>query len=451
LTLKHKATSIRLADFTSAPMRAFHMSWFAFFICFFGWFGLAPLMPVIRSEFHLTKAQIGNLTIASVAITVIVRALIGFLCDRIGPRRAYTWLLILGSFPVMLVGLAHDYQTFLLFRLAIGAIGASFVITQYHTSVMFAPNIVGTANAASAGWGNLGGGVTQMVMPLLFAGFIALGADKWWGWRMAMFIPGVIMFLTGIAYYFLTQDTADGDFKALRERGDMTGKSAAGGAFAAACRDPRVWALFVIYAACFGMELTIDNIAALYFTDNFHLGLTAAGFVAGSFGMMNIFARALGGIVSDRCHQKAGLRGRALLLGGTIFCEGLALMLFSQMRWLPLAIATMMLTGLFIKMSNGATYAVVPFVNKKALGAVSGIVGAGGNVGSVLAGFLFKGSMPWTQALLVLGATITVISLFTLKVRFSDAEEHSANHEITTRLSGQMVAPDMTPAGAMGD
>ena len=61
--------------------------------------------------------------------------------DRIGPRRAYTWLLLLGSLPVMLVGLAHDYQTFLLFRLAIGAIGASFVITQYHTSVMFAPNI----------------------------------------------------------------------------------------------------------------------------------------------------------------------------------------------------------------------------------------------------------------------------------------------------------------------
>jgi NNP family nitrate/nitrite transporter-like MFS transporter len=446
MTLKTKATRIRLADVSSAPMRAFHMSWFAFFICFFGWFGLAPLMPVIRQEFHLTKAQIGNLTIASVLITVVVRALIGFLCDRIGPRRAYTWLLILGSLPVMGVGLAHDYQTFLLFRLAIGAIGASFVITQYHTSVMFAPNIVGTANAAAAGWGNLGGGVTQIVMPLLFAGFLALGADKWWGWRMAMFIPGVIMLLTGIAYYFLTQDTADGDFVALRSRGEMTGKSSASGAFAAACRDRRVWALFVIYAACFGMELTIDNIAALYFTDNFHLGLTTAGLVAGSFGMMNIFARALGGIVSDRCNTIRGLRGRVLLLGGTIFCEGLALMLFSQMRWLPLAIGTMMLTGLFIKMSNGATYAVVPFVNRKALGAVSGIVGAGGNVGSVLAGFLFKGSMPWTQALLVLGATVTVISLFSVLVRFSPAEEGSAEREIDVRISGELV-----PAGAMGD
>ncbi|HWF08390.1 MAG TPA: hypothetical protein VG297_07995, partial [Bryobacteraceae bacterium] len=155
---------------------------------------------------------------------------------------------------------------------------------------------------------------------------------------------------------------------------------------------------------------------------------------------------ALGGIVSDRCAKSRGLRGRVLLLGATLCCEGVALMLFSRMRLLPLAIATMMLTGLFIKMSNGATYAVVPFVNRKALGAVAGIVGAGGNLGSVLAGFLFKGSMPWTQALLVLGATITVISLLAVVVRFSEAEEVSAEKEIAARLSG-----DLAMAGAMGD
>ena len=446
MTIRNKATSIRLLDFKSIPMRAFHMSWFAFFLCFFGWFGVAPLMPVIRDQLHLTKAQIGNLTIASVAITVLVRMVIGWLCDHIGPRRAYTWLLILGSLPVMTVGLAHDYSTFLLFRLAIGAIGASFVITQYHTSVMFAPNIVGTANAAAAGWGNLGGGVTQMVMPLLFAGFVSLGVGAWWGWRMAMFVPGVMMLLCGIAYYRLTQDTADGDFAELRARGELASRSGAGSAFATACRDSRVWALFVIYGACFGMELTIDNIAALYFTDYFHLALTAAGIVAGSFGMMNVFARALGGIVSDRFNRCWGLRGRALLLGATIFCEGLAMILFSQMRLLPLAVASMMLTGLFIKMSNGATYALVPFVNKRALGAVAGIVGAGGNVGSVLAGFLFKGSMPWTQALLVLGATISVVSVLTFLVRFSEGEERSARAEIEARLAGELAT-----AGAMGD
>jgi MFS transporter, NNP family, nitrate/nitrite transporter len=446
MKIRNKATRIRLADFSSAPMRAFHITWLAFFLCFFGWFGIAPLMPVIRQEFHLTKAQIGNLTIASVAITVLVRLLIGWLCDRIGPRRAYTWLLILGSLPVMGVGFAHDYSTFLIFRLAIGAIGASFVITQYHTSVMFAPNVVGTANATAAGWGNLGGGVTQMVMPLLFAGFVSLGASTWLGWRMAIFVPGVLMLVMGIAYYKLTQDTADGDFKELRARPARHAVTSASRSFAAACRDPRVWALCVIYGACFGMELTIDNIAALYFTDNFHLALTAAGVVAGSFGMMNLFARALGGVVSDKLHARFGLRGRALLLGATICCEGLALMLFSQMHVLPLAIGAMMLTGLFIKMSNGATYSLVPFVNKRALGAVAGIVGAGGNIGSVLAGFLFKGSMPWTQALLVLGMTITAVSVLAFVVRFTQDEEQAAQAEIDARMLGALE-----PAAAMGD
>jgi len=447
VNIRNKATAIRLLDFRSAPMRAFHMTWLAFFLCFFGWFGLAPLMPVIRQELDLTKEQIGNSIIASVAITVLARLLIGWLCDRVGPRRAYAGLLILGSLPVMGVGLAHDYTTFLLFRLAIGAIGASFVITQVHTSVMFAPNVVGSANATAAGWGNLGGGVTQMVMPLLFAGFLSLGVGSWWGWRLAMIVPGVALFLAGIAYYRLTRDTADGDFEELRAQGLMAGRASANGAFREACRDPRVWALAVLYAACFGMELTVDNIAALYFVDYFKLSLQAAGIAAGAFGMMNIFARALGGIVSDRCYFRWGLRGRSLLLGATIALEGLAFACFSQARSLPLAIACMLMTGLFIKMSNGATYAIVPFVNKRALGAVAGIVGAGGNVGAVAAGFLFKTkSLTWPQALLILGVLVFASASLAVMVRFSQRDEASARAEMEARLGAALV-PALTGAG----
>ncbi len=421
MTAFDKATAIRLSDFRSAPMRAFHMAWFAFFLCFFGWFGIAPLMPVIREELHLSKSQIGNLIIASVAITVVARLLIGWLCDRFGPRRTYAALLVIGALPVMGVGLSFDYTSFLVFRLAIGAIGASFVITQFHTSVMFAPGIVGTANATAAGWGNLGGGVTQIVMPMLFAMFMSFGAGQWWSWRLAMVVPGIAMLVTGIAYYFLTQDTPAGEWNSTGVRkGDATA------AFREACRDGRVWALAVLYAACFGMELTIDNIAALYFVDNFHLSMGAAGVVAGTFGMMNIFARALGGMVSDWCHKRWGLNGRATLLGITIALEGVALVCFGLAGWLPLAIGCMLITGLFIKMSNGATYAVVPFVNKRALGAVAGIVGAGGNIGAVLAGFLFKTSaISWSQALLILGTMVSASALLALLVRFAPSAEES--------------------------
>ena len=435
MNIQHKATAIRLFDFRSAPMRTFHMTWFAFFLCFFGWFGLAPLMPVIRGELQLTKEQVGNSAIAAVAITILVRLLIGWLCDWIGPRRAYTWLLVLGSLPVMGVGISHNYASFLIFRLAIGAIGASFVITAFHTSVMFAPNVVGAANATAAGWGNLGGGVTQFAMPLLFGAFMSLGAGSWWSWRLAMLVAGVAMCLAGAAYYMLTEDTPDGDFKKLRASGAMDVGSRSSGAFWKVCRDPRVWALALLYAASFGIELTIDNFAALYFTDYFSLSLKAAGVVASTFGMMNLFARALGGIVSDRCNRRWGLRGRALLLGSTIAMEGLAMMLFSRAHALPAAIAAMMLMGLFVKMSNGANYAVVPFIDKRAIGAVAGIVGAGGNAGAVLAGFLFKTpSLTYPQAFLILGASILLCSACAFAVRFSETDEIAAKKEIAARL-----------------
>jgi len=218
---ENKATRINLFSFARPHMRAFHMTWFAFFLAFFGWFGIAPLMALVREDLNLTQTQIGNTIIASVAITIVARLVIGWLCDRIGPRLAYTGLLIFGSIPVMAIGLANSYETFLLFRLAIGVIGASFVITQYHTSVMFAPNVVGTANATTAGWGNLGGGVTQMVMPLILAAVLMFGvgsASGGLGWRVAMVVPGVALLLSGFAYYFLTQDSPKGNYKDLRAK-----------------------------------------------------------------------------------------------------------------------------------------------------------------------------------------------------------------------------------------
>jgi MFS transporter, NNP family, nitrate/nitrite transporter len=415
---QQKAERITLFSLATPQMRAFHMTWISFFLCFFAWFGIAPLMPIVRAELGLTPSQIKWCIVASVSITIFARLLMGWLCDRIGPRLAYTWLLVLASLPVMGIGLSHDFATFLFFRLMIGAIGASFVITQYHTSIMFAPRCVGTANAAAAGWGNLGGGVTQIVMPLVFALFASvLGLGPAISWRLSMFVSGLICLLAGIAYYFCTQDAPEGNFGELRAAGKLPPFRKSGGNLWEVCRDYRVWALALIYGACFGIELTIDNIAVLYFTDRFGLSVTAAGFAAGTFGLMNIFARALGGVISDRCNAAWGLRGRVGWLFVALLGEGLLLMLFSQAGILPLAICLMLAFGLFVKMSNGATYAVVPFINRPALGTVAGIVGAGGNVGAVIAGMLFGEPEFWPTALLMIGVFVAATSFLALSLR----------------------------------
>ena len=436
MDFKGKATRINLFNFATIPMRTFHVTWFAFFLCFFAWFGIAPLMAVVREDLSLTKEQLGNTIIASVAITVVARLITGWLLDKIGPRKAHTWLLVTGSIPVMTIGLADSYETFLLFRLAIGAIGASFVITQYHTSVMFAPNTIGTANATTAGWGNLGGGVTQIVMPLIFGGMMTFVAEEAAGWRLAMVIPGIALLLSGFLYWKFTEDSPDGSYAELRAKGELEGPNEVNGAFLKACADYRVWALFIIYGACFGVELTINNIAALYFHDYFKLGLANAGLVAGLFGLMNIFARTLGGIAGDKWGLKWGLQGRVWLLGMILFLAGIALMAFSRQTALPNAIATLLLFSLCVQMSSGATYSVVPFINKKALGAVAGIVGAGGNAGAVAAGFLFKTeALSWPQALLILGVIVTVSSFLAFAVRFSKADEEAVARETASRLA----------------
>ncbi len=438
MEVRGKATGIDLFSLKTPQMRAFHMSWFAFFLCFFAWFGIAPLMGVVREELGLTKQQIGNTIIASVSITIFARLLIGWLCDRIGPRLCYAALLIVGSIPVMSIGFATGYESFLLFRLGIGIIGASFVITQYHTSVMFAPNCVGTANATSAGWGNLGGGVTQMVMPLVFGVFVAFEYSQAFSWRASMVVAGAVCFITGIAYFFFTTDLPNGNFKELRATGEFRTVAKTKGAFMDALKDKRVWSLFVIYAACFGIELTINNIAAIYYMDEFGLGLKTAGLVAGLFGLMNIFARSLGGFISDRFVEKGGLRGRVKWLFIALMAEGVALIFFSQMRVLALAIPIMIVFSLFVQMSEGATYSVVPFINKKALGSVSGIVGAGGNMGAVAAGFLIRAEgVSYPQALLILGGLVFLCSFMALTVRFSPAMEAEAAQEYATAVAAR--------------
>ena len=430
-----KATGIRLFSVAPPHMRTFHMTWMAFFLAFFGWFGIAPIMAIVRDDLGLTKTQVGNTVIASVLVTIAARLVVGWLCDRIGPRQAYAGLLIAGSIPVMTIGLANSYETFLLFRLGIGVIGAAFVITQYYTSMMFAPNVVGTANATTAGWGNLGGGVTQMAMPLVLAVIVGFGASEFMGWRLAMVVPGVALLFMGVAYWRLTQDAPlEQVHKSLTNEPRASGEEDEG-AFLSAVKDHRVWALFLIYGACFGIELTMHNIAALYFHDRFGLGIAMAGLMSGMFGLMNLFAQTLGGAFGDKAGRIFGLKGRTMFLGGVLLLEGIALITFSQMAVLPLAILSMLVFSLFVQMSEGATYSIVPFVNKRALGAVAGIVGAGGNAGAVGAGFLFRmENLQTEQALLLLGVCVIAVSAAIFLVRFSPKTEEEERREMDRAL-----------------
>ncbi len=447
----NKATWINLFTVRTPQMRAFHMTWFAFFLCFFGWFGLAPMLSAVREDLGLTTDQIVVTSMCAVASTVFMRLLIGWVCDAIGPRIAYSVLLVTGSIPIMCVGFSGDYASFLLMRIAIGAIGASFVITQYHTSIMFAPNCVGTANAITAGWGNSGAGAAHFLMPLFFAAVVSLVGSEAMAWRYAMGIPGVVLLVMGVTYFLFTQDTPDGNFKDLRAAGKMPPRKQAAGTFKEAARDPLVWILFLIYGACFGIELVIDSNVALYLKDYFEMNILTAGIIGGLFGAMGVFARPLGGYIADRVSVSHGLRGRVRWLFVALFFEGIVLMTFSQMESTAAIIGLLASTGMFVHMCCGATYAVVPFINHRATGAVSGIVGAGGNAMAVMLMFLFKQNVSgllWPTAFLIMGAAVVTISFAAFTVRFPETVESEFRMAQQEALARRRARRDLMPAEA---
>jgi len=215
-------------------MRAFQFSWFGFFMAFFIWFAAAPLLGVIQSpsQLNLTKQQIWSSSIASVGSTILLRFVNGPTCDKYGARITFAAVLCIASIPAACLGLANSAATLIIVRFFIGIAGSCFVMCQYWSTTMFSKEVVGTANALTGGWGNLGGGVTQLVMgsalyPLFknqFCGGWGDGTEadrESCAWRTVSIVPATITFIVGICLYKLSDDGPNGNYSKLKKTGKM--------------------------------------------------------------------------------------------------------------------------------------------------------------------------------------------------------------------------------------
>ena len=187
-----KATEIKLCSFARPHMRAFHCSWWGFFIAFFMWFSIAPRVSEIRETLHISNEQVWTSNSVGGGGTIFMRFLLGPLCDKYGARVLFAVVLCMAAIPTACTGAIHSANGLVVVRLFIGMAGGTFVMCQYWSSRMFAKKVVGTANALVAGWGNLGGGVTQLVIgSVLFPLFkLMYDGDASKAWRTVCIVPG---------------------------------------------------------------------------------------------------------------------------------------------------------------------------------------------------------------------------------------------------------------------
>jgi NNP family nitrate/nitrite transporter-like MFS transporter len=325
---EHKATEFNVFrdmwKFDNPHHRTFQTTWFGFFSSFFSMFAAAGLMAYMRDEtsLNLTKKQIGTGNICAVSSNIIMRAVTGFLCDMVGPRRALACLLFVTCPPIIGIMFVPKFvddpntaDAWIACRSFIGIGLATFVTSQVWCAQMFNKKVVGIVNATSAGWGNLGGGVTNLTMPLIFLGFYnGLGSEyttdekKDRAWRLCYIVP-LLMHFCGACFALTARDLPDGNIKELEASGAKQ-KSKGSVVLKTGLSNVNAWILVITYGMCFGVELTMNSVAALYFYDYHGLTPQTAGLLASLYGLMNLFARSVGGWISDVSNKHYGMRGR---------------------------------------------------------------------------------------------------------------------------------------------
>ena len=435
-----------LFRFKNAEIKALHLTWIAFFMSFYVWFNMAPLASsMLATVDWLTRDDIRLFAIANVALTIPARIIVGMALDKFGPRRVFSVLMVLMAIPTLVFAFGDSREVLFMSRLVLSSIGASFVVTIHMIALWFPPRSIGFAEGFGAGWGNFGSAAAAMTLP-----FIALqiygGPD---GWRWAIATSGLVLAAYGVFYWFAITDGATKDthkkprkvaalevsswrdlvllciftvplvgiLSILVYRVQLMGYI--DGLTAAICYGAiavvvayQVWqaikvnvpilkkgvpeddkypfssvvALNFTYFANFGAELAVVSMLPLFFQETWGLTAVAAGLIAASFAFVNLFARPMGGLVSDR------FGNRRFVMLAYMFGIGVGFVMMGLLNssWpLIIAIAITIMCSFFVQGAEGATFGIIPSIKRRVTGQISGMAGAYGNVGAVFYLFVF--------------------------------------------------------------
>ncbi len=429
-----------LFHYKRPEIKALHLTWIAFYICFFVWFNMAPLATsMLKSVDWLTSDDLRLFAIANVALTIPARILVGMALDKWGPRRVFSTLMVVMALPAIAFAFGETRTQLLVSRLVLSSIGASFVVGIHMTAMWFKPRDIGFAEGFYAGWGNFGSAAAAMTLPMIALN--VFGGDD--GWRYAIATTALLMAIYGVYYWFAITDGPVGSvhhkprkvsamevstwadmvklilwtipmvgiLSVLVWRIERMGYIDAQWAWV--CH--AVIALIVIYQiiqifkvnlpilrkgvpeddkyhfnsvaalnstyfANFGAELAVVSMLPMFFEMTWGLTPTVAGMIAASFAFVNLIARPIGGLVSDRFGNRRFVM-LAYMIGIAI---GFALMGLMGGTWpLFVAVAVTILCSVFVQGAEGATFGIIPSIKRRITGQISGMAGAYGNVGAV--------------------------------------------------------------------
>jgi NNP family nitrate/nitrite transporter-like MFS transporter len=323
----------------------------AFAACFAVFGSASAMMPLVRQRLELTAVQVSLALAVPVLLGSLGRIPLGMLTDRLGGRKVFLAVMAFSILPSVLMGLVNEYWQLLVCGFFLGIGLASFSVGVGFVSRWYPPHKQGLALGVY-GAGNIGQSLAAFGAPV-----IAGAAGYAWGfWAFALLTLACL-----VVWFLVARDAPQtGPAKSLAE-------------FAAPLKTAMSWVLSLYYFLTFGGFVAMAVYLPTLLTDTFQLSAGDAGFRTAGFVLLATMMRPMGGSLADR------VGGRVILLW--IFPLTAVLAIFMACPMMSTFTIGALGMALAIGLGNGAVFKLVPQYYPRAVGSVTGLVGAAGGLG----------------------------------------------------------------------
>jgi len=371
-----------------------------FLLNFVARFILAPLMPFVEQEVHITHAQAGSLFLVTSAGFAVTLFASGFVSSRLTHRKALILSAITVGITLLALGFMRSLAGIRLVLIVLG-LAAGFHIPSALATI--------TAMVRRQDWGKaMGLHSSAPTLGLVLAPLMVAALMEFVSWRVLIILLGAFTLIVGMA------------FLVFGKCGDFPGDAPKPAALKQIVRLPSFWIIILLLMMAVGGSVGLFTVMPLYLVTERGMDNTAANFFLGFAQVSGFLAALAGGWFADRVGPKRAMA--VLLAAGGVANIFLGI---SSDRWLLIVLFIQpVLTGAFFPGAFSALSRIVPpnlrSVVASAAVPIAFFMGAG--VFPAFFGYLGQ-NHSFSLGLILAGAFMLLGPLFAFALRFVETDQ----------------------------
>ncbi|MFY9942505.1 MAG: MFS transporter [Desulfobacterales bacterium] len=244
-----------------------------YFLVYFHRVSTSVLAPELLTAFQTNATVLGLMSSMYFYLYALEQPMVGYLADRLGPRRVVGWWTLVAATGCALFAMAPSVGWAAAGRALIGfGVGGVYVPALKALSQWFSRRRVPLVLGLLLAWGNLGAVVATT--PLVWM-------SSRWGWRACFWVIGAATFSLGLITLLVLRDHPHTETPCTPAEGqDGAAPPASASPFGQALRVPRFWIVAALFFILYGSILAFQ-------------GLWATPFLAEALGVDHLLASQL--------------------------------------------------------------------------------------------------------------------------------------------------------------